>query len=68
MNPKFYVIPGWKVGSRMTATRFLPAKRGPRHQAANGYQGGDTAAIVTKRGIPIIERLDGRPQQGLLSP
>jgi hypothetical protein len=60
MNPKFYVISRRKIGSRVAAARFFAAQRRPRHQSADGDEGGDPASIVAERGIPLIKGIDRR--------
>ena len=61
MNPKFYVIPGRKVGPRVAAASFFAAKRGPCYQAANGDESGHPPAIATDRAKPMIEGIDRSP-------
>ena len=68
MNPKFYVISGRKVGSRVAAAAFFAAKGGARHQSANGDERCNAATIRAERRIPLVERLDRRTQQSLLTP
>jgi hypothetical protein len=68
MNPKFYVISGRKVGSRMAAAAFFAAKGGPCHQSADRDERRNATAIVTQRRVPLIERLNGSSQERFLAP
>ena len=52
----------------MAAARFFSTERGARHQAADGHEGSNAAAIGTERSRPFVERLDGGFQQRLLTP
>ena len=63
MNPKFYVIPGWKVRARVAAAAFLPAQGAARHQAAYRDERSKARSIIAEGGIPLVERFDRRLQQ-----
>ncbi|HTH24985.1 MAG TPA: hypothetical protein VL919_07725, partial [Vicinamibacterales bacterium] len=68
MNPKFYVISGRKVGAGVATAALLAAEARAGHQAADRDERGDAAAIGAEGCVPLVERLDGGPQQRLVSP
>ena len=68
MNPKFYVISGRKVGSRVAAAALFAAEGRPGHQAADGDERGNATAIRAKGAIPSIEGFNGRLKQGSFPP